>query len=331
MKLLTNIQKIDSSEWANLVHSSETASFFQTEACYRFYESLSFFEPFVFAIDSNGLKGLIQGCIRQERNIVKRFFTRRAIVTGGALLASDITNEELTVLLTGLKRELSSKAIFIEMRNFSDYSEWKATFEAQGFQYVPHLNFHIDTTSEETMMANLGKSRKRDIRTSLRDGATIMEQPTLDDVKAFYSILETLYHTKVKTPLFPFEFFEKLYTSGLGIYQLIQYNGEVIGGTLCVGLEGKALYEWFACGMDGKYKTIYPSTLATFAGIKYGVTHSYPIFDMMGAGKPEDHYGVRDFKAKFGGAEMEHGRFLCITKPLLYQIGKMGVNYLKKK
>ena len=51
---------------------------------------------------------------------------------------------------------------------------------------------------------------------------------------------------------------------------------------------------------------------------------------MMGAGKPDDGYGVRDFKAKFGGQLVEHGRFLHVMNPLLYNIGKLGVKLLKK-
>ena len=50
---------------------------------------------------------------------------------------------------------------------------------------------------------------------------------------------------------------------------------------------------------------------------------------MMGAGTPNEAYGVRDFKAKFGGKEVEHGRFLCVTKPILYMIGVIGVKILK--
>ena len=51
---------------------------------------------------------------------------------------------------------------------------------------------------------------------------------------------------------------------------------------------------------------------------------------MMGAGKPDEQYSVRDFKAEFGGEMVEHGRFLCINKPLLYQIGKAGLAILKR-
>ena len=53
---------------------------------------------------------------------------------------------------------------------------------------------------------------------------------------------------------------------------------------------------------------------------------------MMGAGAPGDGgYGVRDFKAKFGGELVEYGRFKYVCNPVLYAIGKLGVAILKKK
>jgi lipid II:glycine glycyltransferase (peptidoglycan interpeptide bridge formation enzyme) len=50
----------------------------------------------------------------------------------------------------------------------------------------------------------------------------------------------------------------------------------------------------------------------------------------MGAGKPDIPYGVRDFKMAFGGQLVEHGRFLCIHKPLLYWIGRLAVKWIKR-
>ena len=70
--------------------------------------------------------------------------------------------------------------------------------------------------------------------------------------------------------------------------------------------------------------------IATFFCLCNAAEHNMPRFDMMGAGKPDEAYGVRDFKARFGGKEVEHGRFLCVTKPLLYKIGVLGVKLLKK-
>ena len=146
----------------------------------------------------------------------------------------------------------------------------------------------------------------------------------------YYEILSNLYKTKVKTPLFPESFFQTLAKHPDARFLLTELNGKIIGGTVCVAQEGKCLYEWFACGEDGVYPHVFPSCYATYSGIRYAAEHNMPRFDMMGAGKPDEAYGVRDFKAKFGGKEVEHGRFICTTKPMLYKIGAFGVKILKK-
>ena len=282
------------------------------------------------------LKGVIVGYITRERNALKQFFTRRAIIIGGPLLDEHISNEALSALLGAVApasrlSPFASRPIYIESRNFHDYSKWRNIFEANGFAYQPHLNFHVDTSSVEVVDKNLGKSRKRDIRTTIRDGVTPVYQPTIDQVKEYYQILLNLYTTKVKTPLFSWNFFEQLHRTEHARFILTEYQGRIIGGTVCVELPSKALYEWFACGEDGVYDHIYPSCYATYLGIKFAAESGCQIFDMMGAGKPDETYGVRDFKAKFGGALVEHGRFLCIRKPLLYWIGKIGVKFLKMR
>ena len=112
---------------------------------------------------------------------------------------------------------------------------------------------------------------------------------------------------------------------------MVKHNGQVIGGSVCVLLPCKAIYEWFVCGLDGQIKNVYPSTVATWAAIEYAATNAFPIFDMMGAGKPDEGYGVREFKSKFGGELVEHGRFLQICNPPLYKFGKFIIQKLKKK
>ena len=242
-----------------------------------------------------------------------------------------ISSEALFALLQTVRSELSKQAIYIETRNFNDYSRWKDIFRTQGFAYQPHLNFHIDTSSLETAQANIGKHRWKYIRLSIRDGATMVENPTIEQVRECYAVLSELYCDKVKTPLFSIEFFEKLYQMPNARFLLVAFEGKIIGGTICVSLPDKALYEWFVCGNDNYHKGIRPSSVATWYGMEYAATHNYPRFDLMGAGVPDKPYGVRDFKAEFGGKLVEHGRFLYICRPLLYQIGKLGVILLRKK
>ena len=315
-----------------MVKLSPVATWFQTREAYDFFKSLSFLETVVVAVENAGrLKGVVVGYVQKDGGWLEKYFSRRAIIFGGPLLANDITEQELGLLLLSLKDYLRQKAIYIETRNYNDYSIWQSVFEGYGFYYEPHYDIHVDTSTMPTVDENLGKSRKRDIRVSFRDGATIVEHPTIEQVKACYSILKDLYQTKVKTPLFPLEFFEKLFELSSSVVLLVEYEGKIIGGTFCVGLQGKALYEMYACGQDGLYKNIHPSELATYAGLKWAAENGFVKFDMMGAGKPGDGgYGVRDFKLKFGGQLLDQGRFICVCNRMLFDVGRFGVKMLKK-
>lgn len=332
MPEIVEIAVIDRAAWADLVQRSSVVTWFQTEEAYDFYASLQFLETFAFGVANGGLlKGVVVGFIQKDGGAIKQYLSRRAIVNGGPLLADDCTQEELTLLLNTLKTRLKRRSVYIETRNFNDYSPWRNAFEYCGFTYEPHYDIWVDTASLETVDGNLGKSRKRDIRVSLRDGATFVTEPTIDQVRSYYLILSDLYRNRVKTPLFPLEFFERLYQLPSSAFLLVEYDGQIVGGTVCVGLQGKALYEMFACGRDGVHKNIFPSELATYAGLQYAAEHEMPRFDMMGAGKPDDGgYGVRDFKLKFGGELKEFGRNKCICNRVLYGIGKLGVKILKK-
>lgn len=324
--------EIDREVWSALVKASVTGNWFQTPEVYEFYASQpELFKPFAFGVTNDErLRGVCVGYVTVEKNALKQILTRRAIIIGGPCLAANATDAEVTELMKAVRKELKSEAIYVETRNFNDYSRWKSAFAAAGFDYVPHLNFHVDTSSVEVVDANLGKSRKRDIRTTIREGVSVIEHPTDEQVCEYYKVLENLYRTKVKTPLFPLSFFLALNKHKDGRLLLTEYQGKIIGGTVCVEQANKCVYEWFVCGEDGVYPHVYPSSYATYAGIKYAAEQGCARFDMMGAGKPDEAYGVRDFKARFGGKEVEHGRFLCITKPVLYQIGVLGVTILKK-
>lgn len=323
---------IDSEAWAELVQRSPVATWFQTREAFTFFTSLTFLRTFAYAVEDDGqLKGLVVGYMQKDGGKLKQFFSRRAIVLGGPLLDKDVSGAALVTLLKGLKERVGKDAIYIELRNFNDYSRWRMSIENCGFCYEPHYDIHINTTSMDKVIELVGKSRKRDVRVSMRDGAKVVEHPSMSQIHEFYGVLSNLYKTKVKTPLFPVDFFERLSGLDTAVFLLVEYKGRIVGGTVCVGLPGVALYEMYACGEDGVYKNVFPSEVATFVGLQYAAEHDYGKFDMMGAGKPDDGgYGVRDFKLKFGGELLELGRYICIVRPLLYNIGKLGVSLMKK-
>ena len=332
MKFHFSNHHIDPIQWQQLIKRSGNASYFQTPECYEFYASLPFMKPFVCGVSENDiLVGIMCGYIISDGNPIKQFFSKRAIIPGGLLLDHKISSAALSKLLDESVSELSGKAIYIEIRNYNDYSAFRPTFKSSGFDYKSHLNFHIATSDSKDAIQNFSSSKRRQIKLSLKAGAIIEEATTEVEVQQFYTLLTELYKKKIKLPLFPLVFFEKLFKLPNAKIIVIKFNKKVIGGIACVLLENKVVYEWFVCGEDGVLKNIYPSVLATYAGIEYAEKNGFERFDFMGAGKPDDGYGVREFKSKFGGELVEQGRFLYICKPMLYTLGKFIIKILRSK
>ena len=323
IRLLTRYTDISPQSWDMLVEQSPYATWFQTREAYLFYaEQSRTMHPFVFAVErDHALCGLVAGYITHSPNPVRQFFTRRAIIIGGALLGDSISTDALSLLLSATRDTLSKQAIYIEFRNLHDYSCYRDIFAAQGFAYMPHLNFQVDCTDRSAVISRIKSNRRRQIRKGLANGARIVEAQSDEDIAAWYRILHNLYINKVKTPLPDLSFFLSLYHTRHAVFLLVKHHDTVIGGIACPILDRRTLYEWYICGLDKEYRHLYPSVLATYAAIDYAATRSIACFDFMGAGTPDTPYGVRTFKSRFGGDEVSHGRFLHIARHTLYRLG----------
>lgn len=315
---------IDRQQWSELVRTSETGTWFQSPEAYDFFASLpELMEPFVYGVERAGkLCAVCVGYVTKEPNPIKQFFTRRAIIIGGVAVVANCAKEDIVILLNYVRKELKPKSIYIETRNFNDFSPWKEAFEAAGFVYKPHLNFHVDPATN-----NLSDNRKRQLKKS---DAVVSEGVSELEIREWYEVLSELYRTKVKTPLWPIDFFLEAYRQGIAKFLLVKHEGRIIGGSMVVADE-RTVYEWFECGLNAECKDQYPSVMATWGGIQLAHQSGCTRYDMMGAGEPGVPYGVRDFKAEFGGQMVEHGRFLYVCKPMLYRLGVCVVKILKHR
>ncbi|MDD3079185.1 MAG: GNAT family N-acetyltransferase [Paludibacter sp.] len=318
--------EIDRKDWEHLGKTSKFGSFFQSPTCYDFYQKLSFLIPFVYAaVQNNTLQALVCGYIVADGGAAKRCFSRRAIIPGGILLSEDIAVETLQTLLEKLKSELRQKVIYVEFRNYHDYFQYKSSFIAAGFSYKQHYDIHNVVGNVENVWQGLSSSKKRQIFQSRKNGYTTVLAQSEEELKLFYALLSVLYTQKIGKPLFPHEFFEKIIREPFAKLFLVKKESNVVGGILTVEFQKKAVYEWFIAG-DDMIKGIFPSALATWAGIEYAAQHNFEYFDFMGAGSDVENQGVREFKLKFGGKLIETGRFVLVNKLLIFNIAKV---YLK--
>lgn len=73
-------------------------------------------------------------------------------------------------------------------------------------------------------------------------------------------------------------------------------------------------------------------TTARNANVAYpemGVGNGYRLYDF-GTGRPDVEYGVRDFKAKFGGELVCYGRNTCVHAPRLLWLSERGYRLVRR-
>lgn len=329
---LTNIKEIDINSWVNLIKESNLSSVFQIPEIYNYWMKQEECIPYVFGI-KNSINELLATClvvVQFNGTGIKKYFSRRAIIYGGPVIHNNCNKSEvLASLLEGINKKLKSKSIYVEFRNSFDYSELDEIFIENNYKYLPYQNFKIQLTDEKTIFSNLTSEKRRQIRRSFREGVEISYENNIFNIEGVYNIIKRIYEEKVKKPLPKLSFFKELTQFENGNVVALIYKGKVIGGGFLV-FDNHTVYDWYRGGLDRDYKHLYPSTVAAWAVIKYGLTKNLKKFDFMGAGLKNEEYGVRKFKAQYGGLLVEHGRYQKIFKPKLFKLAKLGLKILKK-
>jgi lipid II:glycine glycyltransferase (peptidoglycan interpeptide bridge formation enzyme) len=328
INLITDPNKIDRIKWSAFVTDQSDGNFFQTPEYYDFNKSISQHSPFVICLtnESDEILGILVGTVQKEQG-VKSYFSRRAIVYGGPLVQNN-NPEYLSFILQNLKKMLRNRSIYIELRNLFSLAKSIDIFKTQGFNYLPHLNYLIPLDDNDTVWKNLSKNRIRQINKARKNGVKIKVASRIMEIHGFYKILAVLYITKINKPLPPIDFFINFFSQNLGVYILVLQSEKIIGGMMCP-IDHQKIYEWYICGLDKEYEDAYPSVMATYAAIEYGLNNGLKCFDFLGAGNPEDSYGVREFKSRFGGNMVEYGRFRMILNKPLFSMGFLALYILK--
>jgi serine/alanine adding enzyme len=327
MKVLFN-QDIPIDRWREFVEKNPFATPFQTPEFFRFYNSVKNLSAIAIAIEDCGKLTALSVVSLQQENGIKGFFSKRAIIYGGPLI-NEGSVDALSKLLQVIEKKLKTKAIYIEIRNLNNYSEFKPLFDRSGWFYKPYLNFKVPCTDESSIWSNLNRLRKRQIKKAIANGVVISEASNINEVEKLYEILFETYKYKIRKPLFGLSFFLRLYASDFCRVFIVKSDNNIIGGHFCL-VDNNVIYDWYGCGLDNSHKDYAPSTMVVYAALQFGAKQNLKYLDFMGAGTPGDAYGVRDFKAQFGGELVEYGRFVMIINPIMYKVGEFGIKLLSK-
>ncbi|MDP1623176.1 MAG: peptidoglycan bridge formation glycyltransferase FemA/FemB family protein [Bacteroidales bacterium] len=322
-------------KWTAFLSQQPQGNFFQSPDFLSLLDDCPNYQPLVlFAENSREeITGVLVAVVISERIYGIPF--QRMLIQGGPVISDSLSNkaEVLKGLLNTLKHLVHRKTVFIEIRNLFHWDDQAVIFRQCGFNWRNHLNSILPVHPGNKVLSEVNPSKQRQIRRGIENGAVIRPVSSPGEVEAFYILLRDLYKKKIRKPLPPLTFFinfyQKIQQENKGVFLVVIYNNDVIGGMVCPFSGPQTVHEWYIVSEREALKHLYPGVLATWAGIDYAIRHGFGYFDFMGIGRPYKTYGVRNFKTQFGGEIINFGRWQLINSKFRYYLGILGYKLLK--
>jgi serine/alanine adding enzyme len=330
------VRQLDETLWQDFVDDHPMSSIFHTPEMFKVFAQAKGHQPTLWAaISGSGrlLALLLPVQVTLMDGLLRRF-TTRAIAYGSVLCAPGSEGREaLTVLLQTYNRGMQKSALFTELRNPSDLSDLQPVLNDNDFAYEGHLNYLIDLNRPpKAVLQSIGRRTRKKIRRALRQGEVVIEEVDgHEQVALCYELLERTYAI-VGVPLADRSLFEAtfdvLHPRGMVKFLLARVGDVYVAGSVELIFKD-TIYGWYG-GMDRAYSDYIPNELLLWYIFQWGAENGYKVYDFGGAGKPDEEYGVRDFKAKFGGELVCYGRNTCVHAPMLLWLSEQGYRLVRK-
>jgi serine/alanine adding enzyme len=321
-------QQVDAAAWRSFVDTHPGANVFHTVEMAEVFARASGHRVSVWAAsdDSGSVQALLPTVEITLMGGPLRAWTSRAVAYGGALCAGDATGAAaLRAVLTGCRRRAGGQQLFTEVRHLSDAAGPGEAFRAAGFLHEEHLNYLIRLDRPEAdLWRALSRSARQRVRSAERKGVVVDEVhgAAADDA---YALLALVYR-RARVPLASRSLFDaaRAVLGPRGMFRIVtaRLGDRVIGARFLLLYNGRVL-DWYA-GSDREHRSCSPNELLVWHTLRWGREHGFDLFDFGGAGRPDQPYGPREFKAKFGGELVNFGRDVLVHAPLRLRLSRAG-------
>lgn len=329
------VQKLNEDAWSAFVEQNTCGNIFHTPAMFEVFSQAEDHYPSLWAA-VEGEDQILALLLPVEIVLYSqlRRFSSRAVVYGGVLSdPSPEGREGLSHLLEHYKRETRGRNLFTELRNISDTLDIQPILCENNFFYEDHLNYLIDLDrTPEGVMNSISTRTRKHIRRGLRKGAlTVQVASNPDQLDDCYDLFNKSYRM-AQIPIAPKSLFEAAFNvlSPREMAQfLLAYVDDVPVAASIELLYKDVIYGWYS-GMDRAYSSYTPNELLMWHILSWGAENGYRQYDFGGAGKPDEDYGVRHFKAKFGGKLVNFGRNKYVSSPLILKFSEVGYDVARR-
>ena len=326
---ITVVNILPEEDWRHFVEEHSQSNIFHTPEMFQVFARSKNHQPTLWAVvdDDSGVLALL---LPIQHTLVNRLhrLTTRAVAHGSILYAPGLKGREaLALLLRTYAHEMNGKLLYTELRNLSDLEEVQPILREHGFIYQDHLNYLIDLRRPpEAILQSIGHSTRKRVRQAIRRGEVAIEEATQPgQLSACYDLLCKTYQA-ARVPLADRSLFEAAFDvlhSKAMVRITLARVGPIPVATSIELLYKNLIYGWYG-GMDRAFSSYHANEFLTWHILQWGAENGYCLYDFGGAGRPDEEYGVRDFKAKFGGKLVCFGRNTGIHAPHWLHLSTLG-------
>ena len=320
----------DKQQWDEFVRNHPHGNIFQTSDMAEVYRQTKNYDPISLAAidsDSGNILAVVQAVVIREMGGLLSSLSARSVIQGGPLFTDGKEGLEAVVeLMEYYDDVVRKKVVYTQIRNMWDTHE---IGDILGYTYEEHLNFMIDLDRiSEEIWSNIHKSRRKGINRAEKAGISIrkLEYPT--ELDNCYNLIEETYKN-VNMPLADITLFKAAYDilslTDVADYYIAIQDGKPVGTRMTLKYNGE-VHDWYAGSLKGAAyvdEALVWHILKENAGKQQG-------FDFGGAGHPQKPYGVREFKRRFGGKEVNFGRYKLVHSNVKETVARMGFSFYNK-
>jgi serine/alanine adding enzyme len=329
------VQFLDENIWRRFIEGNPQANIFHTPEMFQVFSRAAGHSISLWAaVDEYMLPLALLTPVRVSlRDGLFYPWATRAVAYGSILVSSSPAGTQgLRMLLNGYSQSAQGQFLFTELRNMSALDDFQEILNECSYTYEDHLDYLVDLAlPEDQLWQNLSKSCRQRIKHSLSRGTQVEEVSTYEQLLAAYGLLKDLY-SRIRVPLAQYSLFEAAYDicgpPGMCKIFLARIDDQYIGCSFNLVYKNRVL-AWYSAS-DRQYAEFNPGELLKWHVFQWAKANGYHQFDFGGAGKPNDAYGPRDFKAKFGGKLVNFGRNSCVHSPARFQISKSLYSIARK-
>lgn len=327
----------DPERWAAFVDEHPKGSIFHTPAMYQVFKGTKHHEPLALAAhDKRGqILALLTAVRIQTLPSPLGFLSSRSVLLAEPLCRPDPEGvEALRTLIARHDAMVRGKVLFTEVRPLQAPGMEKLALTQSGYEYKDYLNFLLDLRhSPDQLWSSMTYDCRRRIRAGARKGMRVEDATTPEGVDILYHFIQLAYD-RARVPLAHRSLFMQAYNilhPRNMIRISVAYHEDMPVAATVKLLYKKTAFAWYS-GSE-RIPALNPMESLTWHEVQCAQRLGFELYDFGGAGWPDKPYGVREFKAKFGGQLVHYGRYRRVYSPVkfalaerTYEVGRSVVN-----